>query len=293
MEKLFDILSSLPGSERVAQIAYSVVVLLGGALFARIAERRLPIERLRAQHQLVVRRVVKSTIVLIALSWALNILGVNLSLLVGAAGILTVAVGFAAQTSASNLISGLFLMGEQPFVMGDVIKVGDTTGRVVSIDLLSVRLTTFDNLLVRIPNETMLKSNMTNLTHYPLRRVDLRIGIAYKEDIAAVRQVLEEIAHKNPLSLEEPKPSTLMLGYGDSSVDLQFRVWAAEENFLELRNSLYEEVKRVFDERGIEIPFPHRTIYTGSVTEPMPISIAGPSVNQETAEVDLSEIRPA
>ena len=82
-----------------------------------------------------------------------------------AAGLLTVALGFAAQTSASNLISGLFLLGERPFVVGDVIRLASgITGEVVGIDLLSVKIRTFDNLLVRVPNETLLKSELTNLT---------------------------------------------------------------------------------------------------------------------------------
>lgn len=110
---------------------------------------------------------------------ALKHIGIDLSILLGAAGIFTVAIGFASQTSASNLISGLFLMIERPFSISDVIKVNDITGEVISIDLLSVKLRTFDNLFVRIPNESMIKSAVTTLTKFPIRRVDLKIGIRH------------------------------------------------------------------------------------------------------------------
>src|SRR5690606_3033117 len=129
-------------------------------------------------------------------------LGFSLSVLLGAAGVLSVALGFASQTSASNLISGLFLIGEQPFQLGDTIKVGNTTGEVLSIDLLSVKLRTFDNLYVRIPNESLIKSEMTNLTRFPIRRFDLLIGVAYKENISQVRQIMQNVADNNPLCMD-------------------------------------------------------------------------------------------
>jgi small-conductance mechanosensitive channel len=193
--------------------------------------------------------------------------------LLGAAGIATVAIGFASQTSASNLISGLFLISERPFVIGEVIRVADTTGEVISIDLLSVKLRTFDNLFVRVPNESLIKAQITNLSRFPIRRYDLQLGVAYKENIGKVRDVLVAVADRNPLCLQEPKPQIIFQGFGDSSVNLQFSVWAARENYLLLRNSMAEEVKEAFDGADIEIPFPHRTLYAGSRTEPLPVAI--------------------
>jgi len=249
----------------------AAAIFVGGWLVARLIRRYLPVGRLPAQGQMVARRGASYLVLGLALAWGLQQLGVQLSVLLGAAGVLTVAAGFAAQTSASNLISGLFLMGERPFVVGDIIRVGDAVGYVVSVDLLSVRLRTFDNLLVRIPNETMLKSNVTNLTHFPVRRVDMKIGVAYKEDVSRVRQLLEQVAHDNPICLEEPEPLFIFLGFGDSSLDFQFSVWATRENFLALKTSMHEQVKRAFDEHQIEIPFPHRTLYAGSATAPLPL----------------------
>ena len=281
MDQLISTVTSFITGPQVMIAAKTLAILVLGFLLARLIPRLIPVSKLQAQHGMMVRRLARYAVLMLAFTMILNLFGVSLSVLVGAAGILTVAVGFAAQTSASNLISGLFLMGEQPFVIGSFIKVGDTTGEVVSIDLLSVKLRTFDNLLVRIPNETMLKANVTNLTYYPIRRVDLKIGVAYKEDIERVRGVLLAVADKNPLSLVEPAPLIIFLGYGDSSLDFQFSVWCAKDNFLTLRNTMYEQVKVAFDEADIEIPFPHRTLYTGAATEPFPVRMVGGSESKK------------
>lgn len=236
-----------------------------------------------AQRAMILRRVAFYGIAGLFAASALTELGFEISVLLGAAGILTVAIGFASQTSASNVISGLFLLGERPFAVGDIIRVGGTTGEVLSIDLLSVKLRTFDNLFVRIPNETMIKSEVTNLRRFPIRRVDLQVGVAYKEDLREVREVLMDVADRNPLCLEEPQPLIIFQGYGDSAINHQFSVWATTDNFLALRNSIPLEIKEAFDEHGIEIPFPHRTLYTGAETDPFPVeSVAPDDGSQET-----------
>ena len=88
--------------------------------------------------------------------------------------------------------------------------------------------------------------------------------MAYKEDLERVRDLLEEVADRNPLVLTEPAPLFIFKGFGESSLDMQFSVWAKRENWLEMRNQMHLEVKAAFDAAGVEIPFPHRTFYTGS-----------------------------
>jgi small-conductance mechanosensitive channel len=97
------------------------------------------------------------------------------------------------------------------------------------------------------------------------------VGVAYKEDLRRVREVLLDVADRNPLCLEEPAPVIIFQGYGESSINHQFSVWAATDNYLELRNSIPLEIKEAFDEAGIEIPFPHRTLYTGAETDAFPV----------------------
>lgn len=250
--------------EQLGHLLKAAILLLSGFLVASMASRAVNrfFSKNFSQHHIVLfKRLVYWLILALFVASALKQLGFSLSVLLGAAGVLSVALGFASQTSASNLISGLFLIGEKPFQLGDTIKVGTTTGEVLSIDLLSVKLRTFDNLFVRIPNETLIKSEVTNLTRFPIRRFDLLLGVAYKEQIATVRQVLMDVADKNPLCLDEPAPMFLFLGFGDSALNIQFSVWSKRENFRDLRNSLQEEVKLAFDRAGIDIPFPQRTVH--------------------------------
>ncbi len=206
--------------------------------------------------------------------------GFELSALLGAAGIVGIAIGFASQTSVSNIISGIFLISEKPFLVGDVIKVGDTTGAVLSIDLLSVKLRTFDNQFVRLPNETLIKNQVNNITHFPIRRLDINIGVAYKEDVARVEMILKDIASKNTCCLDEPEPLVIFSNFGNSALELLFAVWCERSEFLKLKKSMMLEIKRRFDEEGIEIPFPHITLYSGSVTEPFPIKLSKASAAQ-------------
>lgn len=147
------------------------------------------------------------------------------------------------------------------------------TGVVLSIDVLSVKLRTFDNKYVRIPNETIIKNDVTNVTHFPIRRVDIKVGVAYKEDIPRVREVLLDVAKKKPVCLDDPEPMVIFSGFGDSSQEMMFLVWTQKSDWLKLKNSIAEEVKTRFDEEGIEIPFPHLSLYAGSSSEPIPINI--------------------
>ena len=175
---------------------------------------------------------------------------------------------------------------ERSIEVGDVVRVGTTTGEVLTVDLLSTKLRTFDNLLVRIPNETMVKAEITTLTRFPIRRIDVRVGVAYKEDLKRVQKVLLEVADRNPLCLEEPKPILIAQGFGESSIDYMLGVWAKKENFLELRNGIQREIKEAFDREGIEIPFPHRSLYTGTVTDPLPVRMVG----AEASPVEVPEV---
>ncbi|WP_395339002.1 mechanosensitive ion channel family protein [Ningiella sp. W23] len=260
----------------VLDITKALVIIVVGYFIARFISNlvlKFNFANLTTHTKVLVRRGVFYFIMVLMLMSALRELGFDLSVILGAAGILSVAIGFASQTSASNLISGLFLMLERPFSIGDIVRVEQTTGEVISIDLLSVKLRTFDNLFVRIPNESMIKTQVTTLTRFPIRRVDISVGIAYKEDVERVKALLHEIADKNPLSLNEPTPLFILQGFGTSSVDILFCVWSKRENFLTLKNEMYQSIKQAFDEQDIEIPFPHLSLYSGEASKPVRVEM--------------------
>lgn len=262
--------------EKLGSLIRLVILLIIGLpllyMFSKWVRKYIT-KKLSAQQGMIFSKLVLYLGVFIITFSILNEFGFKLTHLIGAAGIITLAIGFASQTSISNIISGLFLIAEKPFEVNDVITVGSTTGVVLSIDILSIKIRTFDNRFVRIPNETIIKSEVTNITRFPIRRVDLNVGVAYKEDIGNVRSILLDIAKKHPLVLNEPEPLVIFTGFGNSSIDFLFAVWAVKADWLTVKNGMAEEVKKRFDEAGIEIPFPHLSIYSGSVTEPLPIRI--------------------
>jgi small-conductance mechanosensitive channel len=191
-----------------------------------------------------------SAIVLIAL----DIAGVNASALLGAAGIAGIALGFAAQTSVSNVISGLFLITEKAFVAGDVIRAGDVTGTVKSIDVLSVKLVTFDNQLVRIPNETLIKSVIVNITRHPVRRLNVRLLVPHGSPLRTVRDALEEIASSIPLVMAEPAPFFFVDSWDEEGIWILYGVWIEHADVVGVKNEFFFRVQDSFERRGIRPP---------------------------------------
>lgn len=268
--------SNLITRETIASaVRIAALVAIGFPLLAFISAiaARAVKKRFTPQASMLVRKGIfytGSALLVVSILYQMNF---KLTAFLGAAGIAGIAIGFASQTSVSNIISGLFLISEKPFAVGDLIKVGDTKGTILSIDLLSVKLRTFDNQFIRIPNESLIKNQVTNITRFPIRRLDINVGVAYKEDVAKVQKVLLDIADKNPLCLDEPEPLVRFLNFGDSALEFLFAVWCVKQDYFKLSTKIMQEIKERFDAEDIEIPFPHRTLYTGSVTEPLPIRI--------------------
>jgi small-conductance mechanosensitive channel len=259
-------------------IGFPVVLLI-----ATLASRALR-KRLSLQGAMLLRKGIIYLGTMVILISVLYQSGYKLTALLGAAGIVGIAIGFASQTSVSNVISGIFLISERSFEVGDVIIVGDTKGVVLSIDLLSVKLRTFDNQFIRIPNESLIKTQLTNITRFPIRRLDIHVGVAYKEDVDKVSKTLLDVADKNTLCLDEPAPLVRFQEFGDSALQFLLAVWCTRDDYYALKSNLRREVKERFDAEGIEIPFPHRTLYSGSVTEPFPVRVLSAELGQAQEE---------
>lgn len=250
--------------ERLWTVVRALATLAFGFLLARLISTIVvrTMSRLQTPQQMALtRRITSWGVFAIAVMMAIRQLGFDITALLGAAGVLTVAIGFASQTTASNMISGLFLSSERGFEIGAIIRVGTTVGEVISIDLLSVKMRTFDNLLVRIPNETLIKSEITTLNHFPIRRVDIPLTVNYGDDLARVEEVMQRTADANPLCLEEPRPIFMVLGFLSDGVSLQFSVWCQRESFLDMRTSLLRQLKEAFDAEGLRFALPQRDLH--------------------------------
>ncbi len=246
--------------ERVVRASVLLVGGLAAITGIAAALRRTLRHRLSPQGLMVLRKLIVYTGTALVVVMVMREFGFKLTALLGAAGVAGIAIGFAAQTSLSNVISGFFLIWEKPFEVGDVVKIGETTGTVESIDLLSATLRTFDNQAVRIPNENLVKTQFTNVTRYPIRRFDINLGVAYKEDVEHVLAVLREVVDANPNALIEPEPLVAFTGFGESQLNFFVGAWFHKPDFLKLRNTLLGDIKKRFDAENIEIPFPHRVV---------------------------------
>ncbi len=263
--KLKESLGNLITLEALGTALKLAGILVLGLVVVRIAvgvTRRLTRKTVSPRTSEILIKLVRYTgFFLVAVNLA-NAAGLDLSALLGAAGIAGIAIGFAAQTSISNLISGIFLLTEKAYAVGDVLDVGGgTVGIVDSIDMLSVKLKTFDNRLVRIPNETLVKSNITNVTRYPIRRLNINVSVTYRDDIEKARRILQEAADANPWILRSPGPLFLVEGFGESGVNLFFGVWFAKDDFVDAKNSMYIEIKKRFDREKVDFAFQTLTVY--------------------------------
>jgi len=257
-----------------AAVLRAVLIFVLGLVLASMVARRVRWPGATPRALFWVRQTVRYGLLFLAIFLALRTLGVGLDVLLGAAGILTVAVGFASQTAASNLISSWFLLGEQPFGVGDLIRVGDVFGEVTSIDALSVKVRTFDNVLIRIPNETLLKTNVVNTTRFPVRRVDTLLTVAFESDLDRVRQALLAVADRNPHCLEEPRPVVWFQGFAESGVSIKFSAWTLTDLYYDVGSNLVVEIKKALDAEGIEIPVPHVALYAGRASAPIAVRVA-------------------
>jgi small-conductance mechanosensitive channel len=200
----------------------------------------------------------------VAILVLLDVAGIDIRALLGAAGIAGIAVGFAAQTSIANIISGLFLLSEKSFAVGDVIKSGDATGIVMSIDLLSVKLRTFDNQQMRLPNESLIKNVLVNLSRFPLRRLNLTLTVGHGQDLEELRDILKEAAAGIKEILIEPEPFFMVEEFKEEGVSILFGLWMKQDDMVKVKNAMAIAIQRAFGARGVAYPFKRMAMKEGA-----------------------------
>lgn len=223
--------------------------------------RHLP-ERLPLQLSAFIRKGLYALVWAFALVQGLRAVGVDLISILGAAGVAGVAIGFAAQTTLSNIISGLFIMGERSIHLGDYIRTVGVEGTVEAVNLLSISLRQADNSLVRIPCESIIKNPVVNVTGDELRRCDFDLGVDYDSNLEQVRDVILELVEAEPLLATSPAPVVLFTGFGDSSLDLHIGAWCKTGDYHSVRFKFANNLLNEFRKQGINIPFPTRTVFS-------------------------------
>ncbi len=198
---------------------------------------------------------------LIAFVVAANYLGLDLLAALTGVGFLSVAVGFAAKDSLGNILSGMLIFWDKPFLVGHWIEVNDRFGEVQDITVRSTRIRTLDNTFIVIPNQNIINSPLINHSINGATRIKIEFSIGYNESIDWTRQTLLEITDSIPEVLQDPAPDVIVRDLGESGIEMQLRVWLTDMSKEQrIRYKLNEEVRKALGDAQIEIAYPHRTV---------------------------------
>lgn len=244
-------------------IAGFVIVIISwliGSMAAGAAKKAILNKRDDVQESalILVERITKIVVVTVGITIAFAINGLNFTAVIGA---LSLGIGFALKDIIGNFISGVIMLAQNRINIGDFIKVKDILGTIVSIDTRATILQAIDGTEVVIPNQIMLGETLISYTTNPFRRIDLGVGVDYKTDLSMVTSLIKGILDKDESVVVKPEPLILVEEFGDSSINILIRFWVeSNANWQKIRSNLAWRIKHAFDEIGVNIPFPIRTL---------------------------------
>ena len=248
-------------------LVFRILYAVTGAPLRRLLERS-------GMNDTVIRMLVDNvfryTVYIFGFVMAADQLGINVAAALAGIGVAGIAVGFAAQDTVANVISGFMIFMDKPFEVGDWVAVAGEDGEVREITMRTTRMRTLNNTFVIIPNKTIIDEVLVNHSKHGATRIEVPIGIAYKEFIPKAREVILAAVKDLPDVLPDPAPDVVVNSLGASSVDLDVRVWtedASIQNTVGAR--VVEASKLALDEAGIEIPFPHLQLFVDDVQPPV------------------------
>ncbi|UVI39718.1 mechanosensitive ion channel family protein [Qipengyuania spongiae] len=245
----------------VGAFAVLVIGLLVAGILSRWARKALS----RSSHldptvAHFLANLVKYALWALVLVTVLGQFGVQTTSILAALGGMALAVGLALQGTLSNVASGVMILVQKPFRVGEAITVGNITAVVQDIGLFTTELKQFDGLFVMIPNSELWNQPIVNFHRHPTRRFELIVGIGYDDSMAQAREELLALAQADERVLADPAPQSFVSSLDDSSVGIGLRVWCATGDYMALSWELTEKAKARFDAVGISIPFPQREI---------------------------------
>lgn len=252
-----DTLKEYISTENIVKFTTSVIAILIFCLiykFVRKYIKNYTRNKFKNQTSEIIDKTIKYGFYIFMAMYILSLFGIKLSAVWGAAGVAGLAIGFAAQTSVSNVISGVFVMVEKSLQVDDFITVDDVSGTVSHVNLLCVTVKTLDGQMVRIPNSTVLGSNLTNFSHYPIRRFVFDLPISYDSDMKTALDAALKIPALCPTVLQDPAPVAFFDGFGDA-VNLKLAVWMNRTDFIQTKNDVFINAVKVFNDCGVSIPF--------------------------------------
>ncbi len=245
--------------------AISVVAIVIVARLIAVYLKRALSDRMERGELDKLVKVVQVAIILLGVWFALPSFDIDIGQLLVVGGTVGLIIAFASQKIVSNLGSGIFLLIERPIKIGDTIQIGETSGTVNQIRILSTIVKTYEGIYVRIPNEEVFTSEITNYVANPARRFEYLVSIGYGDDAGKAVRVIRKLLEDHPFVLRNPAPSVFVSDLGDSGVKLTVYIWAPSRVWWSVRTELLQKIKEALGREGIEIPFPQRVITLAGV----------------------------
>lgn len=249
---------------KIAQIVAAGVMIIASvfiALIIRSLMRRKLQQRLSSHAYKPLENFVFYGIIVVGVMLALLPFGISITNLLVAGGFAGIVVGFASQQAVSNFISGLFLLAEQPLKVGDPVTVGNVSGNVVDISVLSTKIRTWDGIIVRIPNSTVFNSNITNYMRTRARRVDLTIRISYDSDVQKAINTILKMIEEHPYCLVNPAPVAFVESYKEDAIVITAFCWAPPQVWWNTLIDLRARLKGSLEAAGVKVPFPQLDLH--------------------------------
>lgn len=261
-----EIIRYIPGGEGpIFRFVFIVVIIIAAFFFSKVVTiyfRRSLKEKMSKDHLEIILKLISYTIITVAvLFFVLPALDVEASSILVAGSVVGLVIGFASQSIVGNLISGIFLMIERPIKVGNLVNIDGNSGSVEDISLISTIIRTYDGLYVRIPNQSVFTTNITNYVANVARRFEYVVGIRYTDDADQAIAIIKDIIREHPFALKNPAPMVFVDTLGDNAVNIIVRIWAPSTDWYGIKTELLWIIKKTLEENGIEIAFPQRTLW--------------------------------
>ena len=256
-----EIVNYVKEPEHVVKFATGLIAILIFWLVYRLIRmiiKKGASKKLEPQAVKSVTKVVAYIFYVLIVMYVLGLFGINLSAIWGSMGIAGVAIGFAAQTTVSNLISGVFIVTEKTMKIGDFIEVDGVSGTVDKVGLLSIKIHTVDNQLIRIPSSAIINTKLKNYSTFDYRRYAFEVSVDYATDLDKAVEVLNSVPARCKLAITDNPDyasKVLVTGCEDSGIGMMLIVWTERPNFFDLKTEVCIQTVKAFNEAGINIPY--------------------------------------
>lgn len=257
----------------LSAIAIFAAFWLAWRLTSRAADGVIRAARLDPTAASFVQSVLKYVVLTIGIVTALGKLGVNTASILTSLGVAGLTIGFAAKDALSNMISGLFIFWDRPFVIGDLVEVGGEYGRVESITMRSTRVVTPDGRMLAVPNTIVINTTVASYTNFPHLRLDVAFTVGVAENLVRVRDVALEVCQSDPALMAEPAPEVVVTALNDYNVALELRVWLEDEKrHVSARHALREKLFEALRSAAVDMPYETLALAPVEVRHPPPAS---------------------